>query len=81
LEFSRTRAHYLVFKEQIPLINIVAFFLPLSRGLLASRRPPSPAATAFVTDTRFPVKHLFGLSSLFSRPEASLPPGPKCLTN
>jgi hypothetical protein len=37
LEFSRTRTHYLVFKEQVLLITIVAIFPPLSRGLFASR--------------------------------------------
>jgi len=37
LEFSRTRTHYLVFKEQVLLFNIVAISLPLSRGLFASR--------------------------------------------
>ena len=35
LEFSRTRAHYLVFKEQVLLITIVTTFSPLSRGLFA----------------------------------------------
>jgi len=41
LEFSRTRAHYLVFKEQVLLVNIVSTFSPLSSGLFASReRPP-----------------------------------------
>jgi len=33
LEFSRTRVHYLVFKEQVFLITIVAIPAPLSRGL------------------------------------------------
>jgi hypothetical protein len=33
LEFSRTRAHYLVFKEQVLLIRIVANFLPVSSSL------------------------------------------------
>jgi len=33
LEFSRTRTHYLVFKEQDLLIRIVTISAPLSRGL------------------------------------------------
>jgi hypothetical protein len=37
LEFSRTRTHYLVFKEQVLVITIVAISRPLSRGLFASR--------------------------------------------
>ena len=37
LEFSHTRAHYLVFKEQIHLYNIIGNFLPLSRGLFLFR--------------------------------------------
>jgi hypothetical protein len=36
LEFSRTRTHYLVFKEQDLVLNIVAIPAPLSRGLFAS---------------------------------------------
>jgi hypothetical protein len=36
LEFSRTRTHYLVFKEQDLVITIVLIFRPLSRGLFAS---------------------------------------------
>jgi len=34
LEFSRTRTHYLVFKEQTLVINIVAISRPLSRGFV-----------------------------------------------
>jgi len=37
LEFSRTRTHYLVFKEQVLVISIVAIPAPLSRGLFATR--------------------------------------------
>jgi hypothetical protein len=60
LEFSRTRAHYLVFKEQVLLIRIVSTSAPLSRGLflLLACAPPR-AAPVYVTNPRFPVKHLF----------------------
>jgi hypothetical protein len=33
LEFSRTRTHYLVFKEQVLVLTIVTIPAPLSRGL------------------------------------------------
>ena len=35
LEFSRTRTHYLVFKEQTLVISIVAISRPLSRGFVS----------------------------------------------
>jgi hypothetical protein len=57
LEFSPTRAHYLVFKEQILLHKIIGNFLPLSRGLFLFRALAPAAAIIFVTDPRFPVKH------------------------
>ena len=41
LEFSHTRAHYLVFKEQILLIGIINIFLPLSSAFSVKLpRPP-----------------------------------------
>jgi hypothetical protein len=65
LEFSRTRAHYLVFKEQVSLVNIVSTFSPLSsslffvRGFVPLPSAPPRAASVYVTNPRFPVKHLF----------------------
>ena len=43
LEFSRTRTHYLVFKEQVFLIRIVTISAPVSRGLflLLASNPPT----------------------------------------
>jgi len=79
LEFSRTRAHYLVFKEQVLLIRIVSTSAPLSRGLflLLACAPPR-AATVYVTNPRFPVKHLFQLFSSTPRPPLlSVPRWPK----
>ena len=35
LEFSRTRTHYLVFKEQTLVISIVAISQPLSRSFVS----------------------------------------------
>ena len=56
LEFSRTRTHYLVFKEQVLVITIVAISPPLSRGLFfASRLLPPRAAIVFVTQPGFRV--------------------------
>jgi hypothetical protein len=69
LEFSRTRAHYLVFKEQIFLGNIIDNFLPLSRGLFLFRAFAPRSGTIFLTDPRFPVK----------RPKKNFfPPGAPC---
>jgi hypothetical protein len=66
LEFSRTRAHYLVFKEQVLLIRIISTFSPLSSALYLRQRvcsasvcAPPRAAPVYVTNPRFPVKHLF----------------------
>jgi hypothetical protein len=53
LEFSRTRAHYLVFKEQILLCNIIGNFLPLSRGLFLFRGLAPRSGTYFFN--RFPL--------------------------
>jgi len=58
LEFSRTRTHYLVFKEQVLLIIIVAIFSPLSSSLFFVLRkgvvplPPAPprAPPIYVTN-------------------------------
>jgi hypothetical protein len=59
LEFSRTRTHYLVFKEQGLLITIVPIFSPLStsfvRGCFRFRLRPPRAASAFVTQPGFRV--------------------------
>jgi len=76
LEFSRTRAHYLVFKEQVLLIKIVSNFSPLSRGLFPFHLRPPRAATVFVTDHSFRVKHLFGLFSAFPALSLSYLAGP-----
>ena len=42
---SRTRAHYLVFKEQIPLHNIIDNFVPLSRGHFLFPQPAPRSGT------------------------------------
>jgi len=76
LEFSRTRAHYLVFKEQVFGSLIITKCLPLSRGLFAFRERPPRAAPAFVTDPLKPVKHLFGLFFPFPAPSLSYLPAP-----
>ena len=64
LEFSRTRAHYLVFKEQVLLINIVSTFSPLSSSLFVARgllplplRPPS--GTCFCNQSQIPCQAPF----------------------
>src|SRR3990172_7496559 len=54
LEFSRTRAHYLVFKEQVSLIRIVTIFPPLSRGLFRFRQRPPPSGTCFCNRSQNP---------------------------
>ena len=78
LEFSRTRAHYLVFKEQVLLVNIVSTSPPLSRGLFLLLACPPRAAPVYVTNPRFPVKHLFQLFSSNPRPPLlSVPRWPK----
>jgi hypothetical protein len=48
LEFSRTRTHYLVFKEQVLLITIVAILPPLSRGLFLLLAYPPPERQLFL---------------------------------
>ena len=56
LEFSRTRTHYLVFKEQVLVLTIVTIPAPLSRGLFFRLTScPPRAATVFLTQAGFPV--------------------------
>jgi hypothetical protein len=57
--FPALLTHYLVFKEQSRLVWIIDNFVPLSRGLFSVNSSPPAAATVFVTDPLFPVKHLF----------------------
>ena len=73
LEFSRTRTHYLVFKEQVLVITIVQFLAPLSRGLfLLLVSVPPRAAIVFVTQSGFRVNPSL---RIFFRPAGpTLPP-------
>jgi hypothetical protein len=59
LEFSRTRTHYLVFKEQVLVITIVAISRPLSRGLSFSfSLAAPPSGNCFCNPTRLPCQPL-----------------------
>ena len=75
LEFSRTRTHYLVFKEQVLVFNIVAISLPLSRGLFASRKPAPPSGTCFCNPTRLPCQPLLADYFLPRRTQPGRLPG------
>ena len=69
LEFSRTRAHYLVFKEQVLLIRIVTTSAPLSRGLFRFRLRPPPSGTCLCNQSPIPCQAPF--SAFFIHPKAA----------
>jgi len=72
LEFSRTRTHYLVFKEQVFLVTIVTIPAPLSRDLFFRSRFQLPRpATDFVTQSGCPVNPSV---RFFYRPAGPTPP-------
>ena len=72
LEFSRTRTHYLVFKEQVLVITIVAISRPLSRGLSFSfSLAAPPSGNCFCNPTRLPCQPL---SAVFFPPRRGNPP-------
>jgi hypothetical protein len=58
LEFSRTRTHYLVFKEQVLVINIVATSAPLSRDLFFALRLRPLSGNCFCNPTHLPCQPL-----------------------
>jgi len=64
LEFSRTRAHYLVFKEQVLLIRIVTTSAPLSsslffvRGFVPLPSAPPPSGNCLCNQSRPPCQPL-----------------------
>jgi len=59
LEFSRTRTHYLVFKEQVLVLTIVTIPAPLSRGLFFRLAYcPPPSGNCFCNPTGLPCQPL-----------------------
>ena len=58
LEFSRTRTHYLVFKEQVLLIRIVTTSAPLSRVCFSVSLAAPPSGTCFCNPTQLPCQPL-----------------------
>ena len=58
LEFSRTRTHYLVFKEQVLVLTIVAIPAPLSRGLFFRLAYCPPSGNCFCNPTQLPCQPL-----------------------